>query len=94
MFFTGRMPFLPPNQQHQSTEGETNDLINHLKIGVCLKLFADVPDDVKVYAKIVDPCNVHQLQCTVESLVEWAETWQLPISINKCCAMHISNDTM
>jgi len=21
MFFTGRMPFLPPNQQHQSTEG-------------------------------------------------------------------------
>jgi len=22
-FFTGRMPFLPPNQQHQSTEGNT-----------------------------------------------------------------------
>ena len=22
-FFTGRMPFLPPNQQHQSTEGTT-----------------------------------------------------------------------
>jgi len=21
-FFTGRMPFLPPNQQRQSTEGE------------------------------------------------------------------------
>jgi len=21
-FFTGQMPFLPPNQQHQSTEGE------------------------------------------------------------------------
>jgi len=21
VFFTGRMPFLPPNQQHQSTEG-------------------------------------------------------------------------
>jgi len=21
MFFTGRMPFLPPNQQRQSTEG-------------------------------------------------------------------------
>ena len=21
-FFTGRMPFLPPNQQHQSTEGD------------------------------------------------------------------------
>jgi len=24
-FFTGQMPFLPPNQQHQSTEG--NDMI-------------------------------------------------------------------
>jgi len=23
-FFTGRMPFLPPNQQHQSTEGKRN----------------------------------------------------------------------
>jgi len=22
-FFTGRMPFLPPNQQHQSTEGNS-----------------------------------------------------------------------
>jgi len=22
-FFTGRMPFLPPNQQRQSTEGKT-----------------------------------------------------------------------
>ena len=24
-FFTGRMPFLPPNQQRQSTEGITQD---------------------------------------------------------------------
>jgi len=23
-FFTGRLPFLPPNQQHQSTEGNCN----------------------------------------------------------------------
>jgi len=26
--FTGRMPFLPPNQQRQSTEGSTNKIIN------------------------------------------------------------------
>ena len=27
LFFTGRMPFLPPNQQRQSTEGSTvNDV--------------------------------------------------------------------
>jgi len=24
LFFTGRMPFLPPNQQHQSTESSSN----------------------------------------------------------------------
>jgi len=23
--FTGRMPFLPPNQQHQSTEGQSTE---------------------------------------------------------------------
>jgi len=27
-FFTGRMPFLPPNQQHQSTEGLVVHLTN------------------------------------------------------------------
>jgi len=26
-FFTGRMPFLPPNQQRQSTEGKVKELI-------------------------------------------------------------------
>jgi len=26
IFFTGRMPFLPPNQQRQSTEGKSNML--------------------------------------------------------------------
>jgi len=26
MFFTGRMPFLPPNQQRQSTEGKGRHL--------------------------------------------------------------------
>jgi len=30
-FFTGRMPFLPPNQQHQSTEGmSTEDMIKRI----------------------------------------------------------------
>jgi len=27
MFFTGRMPFLPPNQQRQSTEGVKSFLL-------------------------------------------------------------------
>jgi len=28
-FFTGRMPFLPPNQQRQSTEGNKKELCIH-----------------------------------------------------------------
>ena len=32
-FFTGQMPFLPPNQQHQSTEGSLN--IISKKTSVC-----------------------------------------------------------
>jgi len=34
-FFTGRMPFLPPNQQHQSTEGKKHCFLN---IEIFLKL--------------------------------------------------------
>jgi len=30
-FFTGRMPFLPPNQQSQSTEGKANCCYNKLQ---------------------------------------------------------------
>jgi len=31
-FFTGQMPFLPPNQQHQSTEG-TSSLLHNISVG-------------------------------------------------------------
>ena len=35
-FFTGRMPFLPPNQQHQSTEGRKETDGNMRKFGTKL----------------------------------------------------------
>jgi len=31
-FFTGRMLFLPPNQQHQSTEGNLDTLVSPAKM--------------------------------------------------------------
>jgi len=65
-----------------------SDLINHLKkLGVSLKLFADY---VKVYAKIVDICDVELLQRALDSLADWAEIWQLLISVSKCCTVHIN----
>jgi len=33
-FFTGRMPFLPPNQQRQSTEGSFSQLMSVNDIGI------------------------------------------------------------
>ena len=51
-------------------------------------------DDVKVYADIVDTCDVDRLQCALDSLAEWAEMWQLPISICKCCTMRFGNDSL
>jgi len=69
-----------------------DDLIEHLKkFGVRLKLFAD---DVKIYAEIVDTCSIDQLQCALDSLHEWSIMWQLPISINKCCILHIGSETL
>jgi len=41
IFFTGRMPFLPPNQQHQSTEGTCycyNNYYNYIFISVCMDM--------------------------------------------------------
>ena len=38
-FFTGRMPFLPPNQQRQSTEGKLNHLMNRISLlGLCVNM--------------------------------------------------------
>jgi len=42
-FFTGRMPFLPPNQQRQSTEGTLNIKQLSLKIPTHLKHVAILP---------------------------------------------------
>jgi len=33
-FFTGRMPFLPPNQQRQSTEGNLLMTVIEINLGV------------------------------------------------------------
>ena len=46
-----------------------------------------------MYAKIVDICDVELLQRALDSLAEWAEIWQLPISVSKCCTLHI-NDSL
>ena len=59
-----------------------NELIGVLeKFNIKVKLFAD---DVKLYVQINDDIDVHRLQLAVDALCDWAETWQLSVSVNKC----------
>jgi len=59
-----------------------NELIDLFeKFGVKVKMFAD---DVKMYLSITDDTDVAQLQQAVDALINWANMWQLSISVNKC----------
>ena len=46
-------------------------------------------DDSKMYAKIRDGFDVVRLQAALDTLTQRAEKWQLFISIDKCCGLHI-----
>ena len=41
---------------------------------------------VKLFA---DDMEVQHLQFTLDDVVQWSDTWQLPISINICCLMNV-----
>jgi len=59
-----------------------NDLVDALKqFGVCVKLFAD---DVKVYIRVLNNCDVQQLQRALDALANWEDVWQLGISVSNC----------
>jgi len=40
-FFTGRMPFLPPNQQHQSNEGKEPEIAKKTVCTITLAMFVE-----------------------------------------------------
>ncbi len=62
-----------------------NDLADILPAEVMLKLFAD---DVKLFA----PClHSSRLQDALNVLRDWADTWQLVISVPKCLSLTIGN---
>ena len=46
-------------------------------------------DDVKIYLKIINDADIVHLQLALTTLVEWANKWQLAISIEKCCVLNI-----
>jgi len=69
-----------------------NDLVEILaSFNIKVKLFAD---DVKLYVKIVNITNAVELQKALSALVAWADEWQLSISIDKCCVLHLGKATI
>jgi len=66
-----------------------NELIDILeKFGVKVKMLAD---DAKMYLRITDDKDVAQLQQAADALINWANMWQLSISVNKCCVLNVGS---
>ena len=63
-----------------------NDLSNVFPRSVFSKYFAD---DAKLYTEISTVDDVDTLQFSLDYLAIWASSWQLSISITKCCTMDI-----
>ena len=51
------------------------------RYGIKAKLFAD---DVKAYCEINDETDTVCLQKALDIIANWAEEWQLSISVSKC----------
>ena len=59
----------------------TDDLTEALQqFGVTVKLFSD---DLKLNLRVLNSSDVNLLQQTLDALVDWENTWQLSISVNK-----------
>ena len=70
----------------------TSCYINELAVilaayNVTVKLFVD---DVKLYAEISTDVDVADLSRALSCIAEWADMWQLQISVTKCCAIHLN----
>ena len=67
-----------------------NDLPDIFPENVNSKYFAD---DAKLYTEIKTGDDIDNLQFSLDMLSEWAEMWQLSISIKKCFTMDVSLST-
>jgi len=61
------------------------------RAGVKVRLFAD---DVKVYVQIVGNYDVDKLKRALDLLVDWAQTWHLTVSVDKCCVLNIGRSSL
>jgi len=64
-----------------------NELIDIVrKHGVYVKLFAD---NVKLYLNVTSISCMYVMQNAIDALHQWAELWQLSVSVEKCSVLSI-----
>ena len=56
-----------------------------------IRMFAD---DTKVFAQCDSTEECHQLQSDLDTLQDWADTWQLRFNATKCKAMHLGRNNL
>jgi len=64
-----------------------NDIVDMFTDNVAIKLFAD---DIKIYMEIDNTSQAVRFQDSINSIVNWAETWQLKLSYSKCQHLRVS----
>ena len=65
-----------------------NELASILaEFNVTVKLFAD---DVKLYAEVITDVDVEHFNYALSCISEWANMWQLQVSISKCCILQLN----
>ena len=67
-----------------------NELSTLFPESIKSKYFAD---DAKMYTEIKCSADLDQLQESLDKLTSWAKSWQLSISVSKCCTMDITSNT-
>ena len=65
-----------------------NDLVAVFDANVTPKLYAD---DLKLYASLSCSTSIVGFQKNLDRLTEWAKTWQLSISVSKCCVTQVGS---
>ena len=65
--------------------------INDIDEGVTCKI-SKFADDTKITSKVTSVSQWRELQCDLDKLTSWAETWQMKFNIEKCKVLHIGND--
>jgi len=70
----------------------TNELAAVLsEYKVTVTFFAD---DLKLYAEIYTKTDFQNFSSALNCISEWANTWQLQISVSKCCILHLNRRCM